>query len=654
MAYGVVGALAAAFWGSALEPARGWFPAPLDDVYIHFDFARSLAERGMLEWVPGRGYSSGETAPLYAVILALGWLLGFREKALGVWAALLALVCVASLVRSVRRVLAPCPPWLGWGVALFTLAFGVVDWTLFSGMEVAAFAAALGKCLEALATLLRPRRRETREHLAWSLGLWGAALVLLRPEAVMLVAIFGVFSARAAGPRSALLALLRACLPGALAMGALLTLNYAMTGDARSAGAQLKLLSSNPYTSEVDRARAYVEHLVTLWVKVLRSELSFTPFLALVLPALALAGLMRRELRMRTAACIVSALGWTLLASWNGNAPHHNFRYYVPALMLFGVGAALGVVAISRTRLGRLGAAFAGGISILSAATTIPRQVRHFRAATGNVREHQIAMGELVARLPTGATVLVGDAGAIPFVSGKAAIDALGLGGYRGLPFAHAAVSGEASIVELIERIPPAARPTHLALYPNWFGVITSRFGRELAKLTLSENVICAGTTKSLYLADWSTLSDGPQGPSPHLIDELDTADVLDEDAHAYLSPAPFGGWTTHDVLADETAAMRFDGGRIIPEGKRESFVVRRGFGGPVVLRVRIDAAASAIAVTTKHGRAELSLDPSRPGTWRYGSVHLAQVEAGDSITFEAVGGAYRNYHVWITERSRP
>jgi hypothetical protein len=654
MAYAVVTSLAASFWGPALTSSRGWFPAPLDDVFIHFDFARSLAERGTMEWVEGRGYSSGETAPLYALVLALGWTLGFRAKALGVWAGLVALGSVASLIRSVRRLLAPCPPWLGWGAALLPISFGVANWTLFSGMEVALCVAMLGRALETLAKLVRPRQMQTREHLGWKLGLWGAALVMLRPEAVIVVAIFGVFAARAAGPRSALLALMRATLPGALAVGILLAVNRHETGDARSAGAILKLLSSNPFLSDVDRARAYVEHLVTLWFKVLRVELSATPLLAGLLPALALVALADRGVRARASACMLSALGWTLLASWNGNAPHHNFRYYVPAIVLLGIASAIGIAALSRSRVGSLGAALVGAFVLASTATTIPAQARHFRASTGNIRDHQIAMGELVARLPSGSSVLLGDAGAIPFVSGTPAIDALGLGGYRGLPFARAAVHGEPAIVELLERLPPGERPTHLALYPNWFGLITSRFGHELATLTLSENVICAGITKSLYRADWSTLAERPLSLPEHVIDELDIADVLDEDSHAYVSPAPLGGWTTHDVRMDETDLPHFDGGRVIPAGKRESFVVKRGCPRPVTLRVRIDDDAQDIFVTTKLGRKPLQLEPPRDGHWRSGILHLAHIDEGDTVTLESAGRGYRDFHVWLTEHATP
>jgi hypothetical protein len=141
---------ACAFWVPALPAGRGFFPAPLDDVYIHFDFARSLASGHPFEWIPGQGYSSGETAPLYAFLLAVGYLIGFRGALLGVWAAVLAIAGAAKLVASVRTLAHPCPAWLAWLVALFPLAIGLVGWSLWSGMEIATLAGALGGALLAL------------------------------------------------------------------------------------------------------------------------------------------------------------------------------------------------------------------------------------------------------------------------------------------------------------------------------------------------------------------------------------------------------------------------------------------------------------------------------------------------------------------------
>src|SRR5688572_3510167 len=105
--YAAALAVGAAFWLPSLDDARGFFPAPLDDVYIHFDFARSLGSGHPFEWIPGQGYSSGETSPLYAVVLALGWCIGFRGRLLGIWAAILALVSMASLVSSTRKLAEP-------------------------------------------------------------------------------------------------------------------------------------------------------------------------------------------------------------------------------------------------------------------------------------------------------------------------------------------------------------------------------------------------------------------------------------------------------------------------------------------------------------------------------------------------------------------
>ncbi|KYF55998.1 hypothetical protein BE04_46105, partial [Sorangium cellulosum] len=82
----VLGA-AAAFYGPALERTGGAWPAPLDDVYIHFGFARAAALGHPFSWIPGNGYSSGGTSLTYPLALAPGYLLGFRGAWLGLFAA---------------------------------------------------------------------------------------------------------------------------------------------------------------------------------------------------------------------------------------------------------------------------------------------------------------------------------------------------------------------------------------------------------------------------------------------------------------------------------------------------------------------------------------------------------------------------------------
>jgi len=674
-------AMGAVFWIPAAAASHGYFPAPLDDVYIHFDFARSLAHGHPFEWLPGNGYSSGETSPLYALVLAIGFLFGARGRLLGVWAAIVAVLAVASFVRSIQMVVRPCPRWLAGGVALLLLSVGIVDWSLFSGMEVATFAAALGRMLLALSRTRAPidaRGGLTREASQWHLGAWGAVLVLLRPEAGVLVAVFAIVAARGAARRSGLAAVLRSALPGLVVTAIVLVVNRLATGTAQSAGAQLKLLSSNPYLSDVDRARAWVENLIIFAIKGVRAELSVVRGLGVVVPALALAALVPRERRPVAAACLVGAFAWILLVSFNNNAPFHNFRYYAPALLLVLVAAASGVAAIARARLhvlglglGRRTAPMLAGalllVAIVVAGARIPAQVHHFARAAGNIRDQQIEVAVRLSRtMEPGARVLLGDAGAIPFVSERAALDALGLGGYRRMPFARAAVNGEASTVELIERLEPAERPTYLALYPNWFGAITSRFGVEIDRVTLTDNLICAGPAKVIYRADWSAL-DTPAAmreASSGVIDELDVADVISEAEHAYVSPAPNGGWTTLDVLADGHGRPRFDGGRTIPAGGTESFIIAKSSDAKssdgksagaqqVRIVVRVDEGTHGLRVHTPRGSADLRVSAvGASGTaraWREASATVDALAAGDTVTLEATSGEYRNYHVWIT-----
>ena len=642
---------AVAFWWPARAVARGYFPAPLDDVYIHFDFARSLAHGQPFEWMPGNGYSSGETAPLYAFVLAIGWWLGFHGRALGLFAALIAVVSVGSFVRSVQRLAAPRSRVLAALLAVLVLSVGVLDWTLFSGMEMALFAAVLGLALEALARTRAPtgaRGGLTREAAQWRLGLWGVPLVLLRPEAGVLVALFAVSAARGAGARSGSVALVRAALPGALATALVLGLNRAFTGETQSAGALLKLVSSNPYLSADGRARVFVENLVVFALKGLRAELGALPLVWLVLPVLGFAGLGSRSRRPIAAVSLLGALAWVLVVSVNGNAPHHNFRYYAPAFLLLLVAAALGAATLEGRR--EVVASVLTAAAIAALGSRVPFQSRFFTRATENIRDQQIELAlRLGARVGPGERVLVGDAGAIPYVSERPAIDAMGLGGYRGLPFARAAASGEASIVELIEHLPIEERPTYLALYPNWFATLTARFGTELERVTLTDNVICAGPVKVLYRADWSALEvPGPRDAS--LVDELDVADILSERPHAYLSPAPDGGWAALDVLDDEHGHKRFDGGRIIPLGQQESFVVASGVASrPVEIVVRVDAAARALRLRAPSGVVDLELDEAVHGTWRHAHGNVT-VQSGDVLVLEATA-PYVDYHVWLRAR---
>lgn len=656
--------VAAAFYRAAWPVGRGWFPAPLDDVYIHFDFARSLAEGHPFEWIPGNGYSSGETAPLYALVLAVGHLVGFREARLGLFAAAIGVLATAWLVTCVRtlvaRTLGAAASTGGgrivlWLAPLVVLAVGLVDWSLVSGMEVALHAGLLGSALVALddATSGTSSSRGTREHAQWRLGLLLAALGLVRPESLVLTPVLAVAAVRAIGPRSALAALSRVGLPSAFVTGLLAALNLHFTGEASAAGAQLKLLFSNPFLTNEARATAYVENVIGFVWRGIGMELVPVRAVAWALSIALFAAIVRPRTRVLATASLTSAVLWVLLASANGNAPFHNLRYYVPALLLVLVPAALGVAAVgvSARRRAHVAALVLLGLVATPALGRLPAQIDYFARCTRNIRDQQVEMGLVVARtLPRDARVLLGDAGAIPYVSRRGAVDALGLGGYHRLPFARAAVHGEVSVAELLEHLPASERPTHLALYPNWFAFLSSHFGEEVDRVTIQDNVICGGPTKILYAARFDALASADERPPPGRVDELDVADILSERAHGYLSPAPIGGFTVGEVRLDEEGARRFDGGRVIPQGRRESFRVQRASHGPVVVTLRTDRPPRVARVIHQNASVDLEFSLSRAGAWALGRAQLPALAAGDVLVLEAVLGELRDFHVYVDE----
>ena len=99
----LTGAAGAAFWVPGARRA-GAFPVPLDDVFIHFGFARAAALGSPFQWMPGNGYSSGGTSLTYPLALAPGWLLG-TAKPLTILCAALALSSLWSYYRSYRAML---------------------------------------------------------------------------------------------------------------------------------------------------------------------------------------------------------------------------------------------------------------------------------------------------------------------------------------------------------------------------------------------------------------------------------------------------------------------------------------------------------------------------------------------------------------------
>lgn len=654
----VVLAAGLAFWLPGLVRTGAW-PAPLDDVYIYFGFARSTALGHPLSWVPGNGFSSGATSLLYPLVLAPLWAVGLRGPWLGLGAALVAALSLVDLAGSLARLSGPRgrERHLAWLAPLVVVAVPLLDWSLFSGMETALFAGLLGRALVAVhaAHGARPARRARSQ---WRAGLWLALLPLARPESLTVAACLAVAVAHGAGALPTLPSLARAGGPAAATLGLQLVANRALTGEWQAAGAIRKLLTEEPHTAPADVAVAVGTNLVVLahqgLYRALGGPRGLVPLGLLVAAALLVPG--RRRL---AAALVVGAFGALALVCLNGTARYQNYRYVAPTLLALLVVAHLGAVALSR----RGKTARALGLALAAALIVAPigewaRQRDHFARASRNVMQQQGEVARRLAHLePRPTRVLVGDAGAIPYLSGLPALDGLGLGGYRDLPFARASLHGDAAVVELIERMPPADRPDVMALYPAWWGRLTERFGERLDAVRIDDNVICAADEKVIYRSDWSDLAE-PSGASwPGLVDRLDVADLVEERAHGVA----FARETGHVVDAtrlDAEGRSRWDAGRTIDRGHTLRFRVSTSTKPGASLLVRTDAAPTLrdqpmISVIHANGattRAPLVADRcDAPERW---CDRLAEValRPGDEVSLDAAGDDLRVFHVAVLE----
>ncbi len=121
-----------------LVPPVRW-SAPLDDVFIHFDFARSLAQGKFFEWAPGGGYSSGATSWLYPAILAIAYRLGLRGFALGHFTDWFSCLCVFGGLWALGRAYQGLSRLIPYVITAALMSLGVFDWALWSGMELPLF-----------------------------------------------------------------------------------------------------------------------------------------------------------------------------------------------------------------------------------------------------------------------------------------------------------------------------------------------------------------------------------------------------------------------------------------------------------------------------------------------------------------------------------
>ncbi len=124
--------LAVSGWGF------GYLGFPLDDAWIHQTYARSLAYQGQLAFVPGET-SAGSTAPLWSLLLSVGYLLRIPFQLWAYGLGVLFLGWTGWTIFRLGTALFPKHRRVGLLAGLFSIFEWHLIWAAVSGMETILF-----------------------------------------------------------------------------------------------------------------------------------------------------------------------------------------------------------------------------------------------------------------------------------------------------------------------------------------------------------------------------------------------------------------------------------------------------------------------------------------------------------------------------------
>ncbi len=648
-----VGLVGAHYVDAMFAFTGGAWSAPLDDTFIHFDFARGLARGHFFEWSPGSGFSSGTTSITYPVVLSLGYLAGFRTQNLMAFAVGLAAVSLWIFLLTTARLLRPLGRWAKYLLPPATFSVGFVNWTFASGMETAFFLGLWGLTIAFIDhSFGLPPDEKYPARPGWRavvLSVLFALLALTRPEALVASAFLILLVPASVPWRKRLATFIGPC----VGVGAWSALSWVLTGEAAQAGSVAKLVWFDPFWTTFEKLQEIISNLRFIIVRTTWHHFSTLAPLGLIPPLLAAVPLFFERSRRIALTLWLQIVAWCLLVAQNSHVRFQNERYLAVPTALLLVLAALGVACIVNGRVGesrrRVVARAVGAVAIVGCFWIFQRPNQQFQRwffgrACRNIASQQVAVGQrLGPREPQ--RIFVGDAGAITYVADSPGLDGIGLGGYKDYPFAAAYRHGVGATLELVERMPQADRPDYLAVYRSWWGELPEMFGQPLFDVAIEGNVICGDSTKSVYRADWWALGKGddPQSVgSGHVVETIDFADLMSERARAYAPVGREGRATWSIRRLAPRVREAFDGTRTYGPESGASFELNNPFPTPAQLVLRGDATTAFTVVIWLGDSVVGELEFAESTMWVERTINLP-ASNDDSLRLQVVateGGA--------------
>jgi len=581
----LAGLIFLAYGFASLAAGRGEFVMPLDDVYIHFQYAKQIAAGQPYVYNPGLPPTSGATSFLYPYLLAVGYLLGFQGLNLGLWAMLLGFVALTCSTWLVYRLLLTfnVPVWLAILIGMVFALSGPISWHFMSGMETGFVV------LFTLWTLYTLTQADIRGTIFAS-----TLLALIRPEMgiLALLAIATLFMhRRPVGARHVMPILIPI-----LAIGLQPLVNLLLTGSAIASGNAAKsVFGIVPfYWDEV--IRRILDNFTRMWAEFLtgsspREGLYIAP-LMLVLAGMGLIVLRHRQWRIIGLMLIGWLLFGTLAISTLDTAFWHFKRYQMPFLALLFPLAGWGVMGIwrwgSQTQYVvslRYAVYALVTVTIAIAGWTWMQFLHHYALNSLYVYQQPLQMARwLEANTLPDAVIAVHDVGMIRYLGGRTTLDIVGLTTPGAAEYWR---NGPGSVAEFLIQ----QRPDYIASYGygHGFGLgmlaDTSLYGEPLASFPVdlddNYNVALAANFQGIYKPDWEQIQVVMAGLQPSVwsyfsediipIASLNVADIRAEQSanYSWLGNKPQAGFPTDvyefdywDCIVEKCHVL--DGGRRI------------------------------------------------------------------------------------------
>ena len=661
-------------------PAITW-SAPLDDVFIHFDFARSLAQGHFFEWAPGSSYSSGATSWLYPAMLAVAYRVGLTGFWLGYFADWFATLCVFVGLLALRGAFGRAAPF--YYLAAATVCFqGLLGFTLWSGMEFALFFGLFCIAQAVYCRMLESDNERLYHSNAWLLGAVLLLLAATRPESLccgVAWCYFGQTHGSAAHTLRSRVALgARILGPAFTYFGVRALVNFALTGTVADAGSLAKLVFLAPYNDAFDSLWQWLKNVGFQLGRITAYHVGISAVWGSILWVLVLAALWLPGCKRQARLLCAMALLWMLLVASNEYVRYQNDRYSMAPLLWLLLCATLAVDELlslaSRAFFSRankwqtyLPASSALLCCSVYAHNQLPRffqQAWLFGRASRNVAEQQVRVGLLLQAASETEThrVLVGDAGAIEYFSQLPSVDAFGLGGPGRLPFAQAVRLGNGATVELIERLQLQRRPDLLALYPSWWKDLPLWFGHSLLDVNIAGNVMCGADSKVVYAAEWRGLGEVPGPTVAHsgwqVVDDMDIADLVSEREHDYSVCRRHSGYVIMKLLPNPQNPAKdiFDAGRILFSGDTATFRVawpRLDRPLRLVLRAAPHAPMTCQVADSRHRTQRVEFVAT--DGWVETTIDLdpSPESANEQLTLQAQATECNLFHIWAMQPAR-